>query len=229
MTKSLKIFLLKASLFFNVYIRNGFKMRRKYSFFYTLNSLRKGFWPDNLYLYRNNWQKNETYVTDLRRVIYGTLVNFRHKIIVQDKLLSDLYFDNSIKNLGLIYKNKILSNGNSIKIADFKYTESRYILKPRIGSDGSAIHLLEFFENEIQVDYKKITKAEFSLFMSRLDNYLIYPFFNQTGFSNAIFPKTLNTIRIMSIVDPETNTPILVKAMHRFGTEESKPVDNWAS
>jgi len=42
----------------------------------------------------------------------------------------------------------------------------------------------------------------------------------------AAFPFSTNTIRVVTMVDPETQEPFIAGAYHRIGTKKSSPVDN---
>jgi hypothetical protein len=51
-------------------------------------------------------------------------------------------------------------------------------------------------------------------------------FVRQHAYADAIFPDATNTLRVHSIVDPETGTPAIFRPVHRFGSAESAPTDN---
>jgi len=51
------------------------------------------------------------------------------------------------------------------------------------------------------------------------------------GFREASYtlcPETTNTVRVWTLVDPDTNEPSVACAVHRFGTPETNPTDNWS-
>jgi hypothetical protein len=59
------------------------------------------------------------------------------------------------------------------------------------------------------------------------DGYMLCELIESHPYSSEIFPHSLNTIRILSIVDD--SGPYIVAAVHRFGNKDSAPVDNWSS
>ena len=62
--------------------------------------------------------------------------------------------------------------------------------------------------------------------IARRDEYLIVDCVDQHEYAERIFPDAWNSIRIVTMVDPETRDPFVAMAVHRFGTPESAPLDN---
>ena len=60
------------------------------------------------------------------------------------------------------------------------------------------------------------------------DGVLVTAFVEQADYAAQIYPETTNTVRIHSLVDPETGTVELLRASHRFGSAASAPTDNWS-
>jgi hypothetical protein len=73
---------------------------------------------------------------------------------------------------------------------------------------------------------RETTLVDINHLIRNLDGYLIVERIKQAGYSSNIYPKTTNTIRILTMWDYETNRPFIAAAMHRFGTDRSFPVDN---
>jgi hypothetical protein len=59
-----------------------------------------------------------------------------------------------------------------------------------------------------------------------LDGYLVQEKFIQKGFSKKIYPGSVNTMRIATMIDPLTNNPFIAYAVHRFGSASSVFMDN---
>ena len=51
---------------------------------------------------------------------------------------------------------------------------------------------------------------------------------NQHSAISALHPKAVNTIRLVTVIDPETNKPIVFSAVLRVGVKDND-VDNWAA
>lgn len=48
----------------------------------------------------------------------------------------------------------------------------------------------------------------------------------EAEYARAIYPASTNTIRVLTMVDPDTNDAFPATALHRFGTSRSRPIDN---
>lgn len=55
---------------------------------------------------------------------------------------------------------------------------------------------------------------------------LLTPFVQQAAYARQIAPLSGNTIRVLSLRDADG--PFIVRAVHRFGTHETAPTDNWS-
>ena len=51
---------------------------------------------------------------------------------------------------------------------------------------------------------------------------------SQGPYADRIYPESTNTIRLLTMLDPESGEPFIGHAVHRFGTPESGSVDNWS-
>lgn len=60
-------------------------------------------------------------------------------------------------------------------------------------------------------------------------NYMVTEFVEQHSYASQIFSESTNTIRLLTATDPETGETTVVTAAHRFGTNQSAPVDNWSN
>lgn len=72
---------------------------------------------------------------------------------------------------------------------------------------------------------------DFNLFLKSwdFDERIICDFVEQHEYSEKIFSGSTNTIRVITVMNHETDKAYVVYATHRFGTEKSKPVDNISS
>lgn len=48
----------------------------------------------------------------------------------------------------------------------------------------------------------------------------------EAEYARAIYPASTNTVRVLTMVDPDTNDAFPATALHRFGTSRSRPIDN---
>lgn len=100
------------------------------------------------------------------------------------------------------------------------------ILKPIDSASGMGVVRVSIEKDMINYNKELITKEEFNSRINSLSNYIVSPYIKQARYSEEIFPRTVNTIRIITMISPGDKMPFIAAAAHRFGTEKSFPVDN---
>lgn len=139
------------------------------------------------------------------------------------------YFDIP-HNIGKIENGKIYDEQNNIvkleKILD-KYNS--IIIKPFIGGSGRSIHKIENRNKSFYFDEEKTNISKIKNIISNQEKSIITTFIDQHEYAKKLFPKTTNTIRIITIKDPETNKYIIPCAVQRIGNSKFIPVDNAGS
>jgi len=194
----------------------------------------KGFWPDSYFLYNTEGKSLDYFISDYKRIVKLSRLNDHYSYILDDKLVFEKFFDDSIQSVGFIQESNVYNKKNNSVIALSIYlsnlvSEDKLIIKPRKGGGGEEVFILEYKQKRYLINGKEINYIDLIEKFKRSKDYLIYNYFNQIGFSHDVFPNTLNTIRILSILDNNNRKPIIIRAVHRFGTTKSMPVDNWSS
>ena len=194
---------------------------------------RRGFLPNKLDLYdfqKNNWK---SYIND-RQLLLTAHINGNNGIVIDDKLLSMLVM-RSITSIPRTFA--VIHNGNiflpgSMEAGSLKsllMKEGRAILKPTDKNGGKEIILLEFrkgvcLKNNKPADMDKLEKS-----LSKSATYILTEYVQQGEYASSLFPGTVNTIRILTMRDPDSGTPFIACAVQRVGTSKSFPVDNVSS
>lgn len=101
------------------------------------------------------------------------------------------------------------------------------VLKPSDGSRGKGVYRLDYGSG-FTLNGRSVTSAEVRELTKTLDNYLVTETVQQARYARAICPATTNTVRVVTMIDPGTNEPFVARAVHRFGTFETQPTDNWS-
>ncbi len=194
----------------------------------------KGFTPDEYILY--NLQENDinNYISEKERW-YTRKTNNKYAIILDDKLIFYEIFKKYLKipmNVFYIrYKKVIDLSGNVIDYRTLKSIIKRkkiLFLKPIVGGSGKGIFKISF-ENNFKVNDKIIKFEDLYNRIINSNNFVATKAIKQNGYANEIYPKSVNTIRIITLYDANTSTVCISDALHRFGTSKSKPVDNAGS
>jgi len=210
-----------------------------YGFLKKLKTMLSGFNSDKyvLYDFRNNSKKY--YLNDIRRRILSERISKRHYYIVHNKIVFNKYLENIcniIPKIALLKKGSIMTiqgDGTINTIDDIIILlnyEAGLFLKPYDGGSGRDIYKVEKTnkENIYRVNEKNLTKKELRELLLSLDGYILEKKFTQKGISNTFYPKTLNTLRIYTMIDPVTDKASIACAVHRIGTSKSIFADNWS-
>lgn len=193
--------------------------------------LTRGFTSEKHVLY--NFQENnyKNYLSDYHSR-KASIINGKYSIILNDKILFDTILSNENVTpiiYGKIIKGQIYKDNTKINIDSFlKLVESKQkiIIKVFNGTGGNGVHRIEFVNDAYYLDDMEINSDQITKFIENLDYYLIMEHLVQADYSNKIYPGTINTIRIITMIDPKTNEIIIPIAVHKFGSDKTKPADN---
>lgn len=217
-----------------VYIKQILLAKASYElpFFKRIYMKIKGFTPDQYVLYNLKENNIDNYISEMERW-KSREINGKYKLIMDDKLLFPEMFGKYVnvpKNLAWIRNKKIHNfTGNYFtnrEFIDLIYKQGKIILKPNYGGGGRGIYIVQKTNKGLLYNNKLISKDKLLEKIKRLDDYIVCEFINQHRYSNEIFDKSINTIRILTIINPESGGVSIVDAVHRIGNKESIPVDN---
>ena len=130
--------------------------------------------------------------------------------IKRDNLLSDF------KNADLSYED----------IFDKVMKAGTCFIKPYGKGKGNGVFRLESRDNVPYIDEKAVTKEEMIQFLKKQKDWMIQTAMKQHAYSSSIYDKTTNTIRFITLRDPETDKFKIFFAVQRIGTKSTIPVDN---
>ncbi len=193
----------------------------------------RGFLPNKISMYRfweNDWRP---YLND-RQIMMTSHINEDYGIIIDNKLLSGLILS-SITRIPQTWA--VMRNGNiflpgSGEVQSLKSLlekKHKAVLKPTDKNGGKGVALLEyrkgvFLKNNVPVDIDQWEKT-----LPKSSSFLLTEHIKQSEFSASLYPDTVNTIRILTMQDPDTLIPFIAGAAQRIGTSDSFPVDNVSS
>ena len=176
------------------------------------------------------------YVNDLVRLKKACRFNGYYSIVLYDKLYFTRMLEEFSENVafifGLIRGGRFLRVGycgSDIVEAVVEVCEDvgRVVIKPIVGTRGDGVHVVCLENGRWVLDGRSVSREELVCFFGRLDDYLVTEFVVQGNYASEIYPSSSNTIRILTLWDDESGEPFVARAVHRFGTDKSAPVDNW--
>ena len=106
--------------------------------------------------------------------------------------------------------------------------EGTLVLKPVSEGRGDGVYVLEDGEQARLKMGSGTIESTVADLAADLDGYLVTEFLEQHDYAASIYPAATNTIRIHTLVDPETGEISLHRPSHRFGSRKSAPIDNWS-
>lgn len=206
--------------------------------------LSRGFLGESYYIYGRNPGALTSYLSDYARIVRTPFINGRNSCLLDDKLLFFYCFCAMLdipRNLALIDRGTCLpigeqhgtKNGPAIQGGDslLNYCRDRggVVFKLHRGGAGSKIRVLRHDQDRgFLLNGKPVRADDFKQRLSTWTETLACEYVSQAEFSRTIFPDSTNTIRLLTMIDPDTGESFAAAAVHRFGNRESAPVDNWA-
>jgi Sugar-transfer associated ATP-grasp len=156
-------------------------------------------------------------------------INGRSSYVLRNKLV----FFHVVSGLG-VETPRILAEGSPRGLVVFDGADSatdleslirakkKVVIKPLLGAGGSGFNVAEWGGGTFLVNGSRVQKLP-----SFAEPYLVCEFVTQHEYAARLYPRTTNTIRLLTMFDDDSRKPFIAAASHRIGTAESFPVDNF--
>lgn len=198
-----------------------------------LRMWRNGFFSASYVLYDLGKNDLKDYLSDYQENIKAVRLNkdnaylLDNKIRFYDLIKGDLQ---APADIGLLKDGEIHSSkGRTKSVSDLKDLLENgkiLLLKPVDSASGMGVLKVSKEGDNIICNNEKISMDEFLKKISTLNNYIVSFFIQQASYSSKIYPEAVSTVRILTMISPETGKPFIAAAAHRFATDKSFPVDN---
>ena len=207
-----------------------------------LDMWRKGFFSAAWYRYEFYLKKNKPadYISDYQENLVASKINKKIvSIYVDDKVIFPLFFQHFcpvVENFAFINNGKLVPQSSQTVFHSFAdvwnyiKTTGDIIMKPIGGSRGGKVNVFRNAGEKESIFINGVLKDQqsFEQYASGLDFNIICPMIYQSDYSKRFYPDTTNTIRLLTMIDPETGKAFIAHAVQRIGTKHSFPVDNFA-
>ena len=185
-----------------------------------------GLRKDNRHEYLSQWQSERA-----RQINGDTALVHENKLLFYYVLWPS--FSDSLPALyGYLENGRLheipFSSDSDNSLIDCVNRVGTVIVKPVDGTLGSGVSVIELTDGGFRINGTMKQAEDLEHLSQRSDGCVVTEFVEQAGYAAKIFPESANTIRIMTMVDPDTEKPFIGGLDHRFGTKESTPVDNTA-
>lgn len=104
----------------------------------------------------------------------------------------------------------------------------RLVLKPVGGADGAGVFLFEHRDGAFWIDRERVSDDEFVRRIRGLDGYILCEVAEQAAYAARLYPRSTNTLRMLTLWDGRTGEPFVATTVQRIGTDQSAPVDNFS-
>jgi len=194
--------------------------------------LMRGFYPDRYHAYRldsNDWRH---YITD-RQVLRTSRIDREYGIVLHDKLLFESIvgdWANVPTTIVFLRDGKPLwfrnpSEGES-SLRDLIRHHGAVFYKPKDRLCGQGAGLLEFKDGSYAHNGKTVVNDSVDWRLLGSGDIMICEYVQQGSFTKKFYPRTVNTLRMFTMLDPTDRQPFVATAAFRIGSSSSFPVDN---
>lgn len=195
--------------------------------------LTAGFGPSRSYLYDFKTYHPSLYLNDIERRM-TQLINGRYAIVFHDKMLTsqvlDAYAD--VPTVHAFSKKGRVEfwSPEFLRLASQDSAEMTIFMKPVNGAGGKGAMRFKVRGGLVETDGRMIPAKEYieDLAASRKDLVFLHCL-EQSSFMNSLNPGSINTVRLLSMRDPETREIFVPRGVVRVGNKATGPVDNFSS
>ncbi|MEE0741262.1 MAG: sugar-transfer associated ATP-grasp domain-containing protein [Emergencia sp.] len=212
-----------------VFVKNNFKV----NIFTKLRAnIFGGFLGDQYVLYDFKHNDKKKYLSEFdwyrsRYINEPFDFAFNNKVVCADilshyiKVAENLF----IKNKGILYDFSTGMKQNE-DIHQCLLQKGKLMIKPYAMGKGKGVHLLRAEKESLYIDSKPVSKEELFQFLDKKQDFIICEYIRQHKYADDIYDKTTNTIRLITLREPDTHKNKVFFAVQRMGTSGTIPVDN---
>jgi len=222
-------------------IRLDFQSRWPLGLPKRLKMWKLGFLSDKYVAYDLKKNDYRQYTTDYQEIM-ARFINHPYSEILNNKLIFERFYGEHVKiprsyaiiDKGLIYGYDCHRKGYNeprtnigLEVKKLAGQYGKLVLKPIKGAMGEGVMILSGAGAErlsINNSVYEISALEDSF--RSLKNYFVSEYIEQAVYSKNIFPEAMNSMRILTMIDPDNSMPFIAAAVKRIGTSKSAPVDN---
>jgi hypothetical protein len=198
---------------------------------------RLGFWRGHYELYDLDHNDHTQYLPDAA-VFSQSEAEGKFRRVLVDKVLFSAVMGAHTRVpevIAIIARGKICPMGTDLDVRDAKSLITHcerangVFIKPARGIKGKQALRLDVSPAGIVMNGEAIGFREVEEFLAGLDDFIVTNVIQQADYAARIFPRSANTLRIITMQDPEDGfRPFIPLAAHRFGVNMSAPTDNFA-
>lgn len=199
-----------------------------------LRMWRQGFLSESAVIYGIGETGGGGYLSDAARFLRTPGIDGRYSLLLDDKELFETVFSPrapvprilaSISASGRVRRPDGEVGGDWL--LELLGQRKALVLKPPGGGGGHGVLIVRETEAGVDVNGSPLTRSALRERAAALRGYIVTEFIEQARYAAEIYPWTTNSIRVVTMIDPDEGVPFVPVAVHRFGTRRSAPADNW--
>lgn len=197
-------------------------------------AVKGGFIGDQIALYDLNKHNASEYLSEFDWY-RSRWINEPFDSMLNNKIISNEVFEDLvrvpqtfyIKNKGRVYNPRTPERHSSLDDVLRELDEQgSYFLKPIGSGRGKGVHRIDATNSAYLLDRKPISREALMAFLLKNDEWFVSETIEQHPAIAALHPETTNTIRLITMRNPETGELGIFFAVMRVGTADTVPVDN---
>jgi hypothetical protein len=177
----------------------------------------------------------QLYISDWREAALSKRPNRAYALILDDKLAFWLTLKPLTRHLapvsGLVHQGRYFPADDAVSQpieSLLRCVTAPVVLKPVRGTLGRGIYILDPKADGLLVNGRPGSHDMVAPRLRR-GTYVVAPWIRQAAYARTIFPESVNSIRVMTMVDPDSGAPFIPFAVHRFGVSRTAPFDGFGA
>ncbi len=224
------------------YVKHELANPRALNLSQRMRLLRQGFWSESYALCALDREDHADFVSDWAHIYRCRYLNGPHWLLLEDKLwwnrLMQPFRPFVPEIFGTVISGRFhplcseFALGRDAQAGASGWLDlllERHgvlVMKPIRGGRGHGVHVLRSQGGRWLWDGWFHPPDTARQRVAGLHDYIVMAFVQQHPYAAEIFPHSTNTMRILTLIDPDTHEPFVAAAVHRIGTARSVPTDN---
>lgn len=220
------------------YLAREYELREKYPISpdERLYAWRHGFMSRDFVLLNLERNDPENYLSALQQSRYvSPAVNAEYTDVIRNKIAFHLSTNPHVDIVpalyGVVRAGEFHGGPESESERDFvALVESKgdVIVKPATGSLGRDVTHVSTAETGFRIDDDPASAADVRELVRERDRHVAVEYVENHEYAEEVFPGAVNTIRVLTVRDPDSDEFFVASAVHRFGNESTGVTDNWS-
>lgn len=218
------------------YLRNEVELWQEYPLpiWQRIDAWKHGFISRDYVLMDLEHNDMTEYLSSKQQTKYiSPAVNTEYSDVLENKIAYHLSTEKAIDAIptlyGIIESGEFYpTEGHENDILALLDAKGDQIVKPETGTQGRQVYHLSKDTEGYQINDNPCSEKELTDMIGELDGFIVTEYVENHEYARSISPSSVNTIRILTVKDPESGEFFVASAVHRFGNESTGPTDNWS-